>query len=282
MARDRAQTCTAGKLALDIGNKLQGRGARRCTWGSFAEQDGIHIQKPPWLLISRPAHHDAVDTIKMSAGLLNICDAAIEHNNKPRMLRFEAIDPVVIERRNVAIRARRETGEPSLAGVNDKGGNARPHDMRGERLERFLGILVVDANSAFDRNRHLHLGPHRRDALGDETGLRHQAGTEAAFLYPVRRTSDIKIDLVVTKIGGDLGALREVSRIGTAELNCDGILGGVEGQQACAVPMQHGSCGNHLRIDPGAAREQAMEEPAMAVGPFHHGRDAEAVVLLLR
>jgi hypothetical protein len=39
--------------------------------------------------------------------------------------------------------------------------------------------------------------------------------------------------------------------------------------------MQHRSGSEHLGIEQRAARQQAMEEPAVPVGPFHHRGDGE-------
>ena len=58
------------------------------------------------------------------------------------------------------------------------------------------------------------------------------------------------------------------------------MLGGVEAEQPRAIAMQHGGGGDHLRIEPRAAREQAMEDPAMPVGPLHHRRHAESKTLI--
>jgi hypothetical protein len=44
------------------------------------------------------------------------------------------------------------------------------------------------------------------------------------------------------------------------------------------VAMEHRAGGDHLGIDERSARKQTMEEPAMPVGPFHHGCDRETVV----
>ena len=62
----------------------------------------------------------------------------------------------------------------------------------------------------------------------------------------------------------------------------DRVLGRVEAEQARAVAMQHGAGRDHLGIEQRPAREQAMEEPAVPVGPLHHGRDAEAMFLIFQ
>ena len=59
------------------------------------------------------------------------------------------------------------------------------------------------------------------------------------------------------------------------EASGDRMLGGIIGEEPRAVPVQHRGGGDHLRIDARPPREQAMEEPAMPVGPFHHGSDTE-------
>jgi len=44
--------------------------------------------------------------------------------------------------------------------------------------------------------------------------------------------------------------------------------------------VKHRGGGDHLGVDQGAAREQAMEEPAVPVGPFHHRRNGEPMCLI--
>ena len=148
---------------------------------------------------------------------------------------------------------------------------------RGERVERLLRVLVVDADAAFHRDRNRDRRLHRRDAIADQPRLRHQAGAEAALLHAVGRAADIEIDLVVAEIGADARARgASAARIGAAELQRDRMLGRIEAEQPRAVAVQHRAGGHHLGVEQRAARQQAMEEPAMPVGPFHHRRDAEA------
>ena len=73
-------------------------------------------------------------------------------------------------------------------------------------------------------------------------------------------------------------ALGERARVGAAELHRDRMLGGIEAEQPRPVAAQHRAGGDHLGVEPRAARQQAMEEPAVPVGPFHHRRDREAMV----
>ncbi len=122
---------------------------------------------------------------------------------------LEAIHEVVVERRDVAVLARRQALQPGLARMHDQRIDAGRLHRCGKRVERLLRILLVDADAAFHRDRNRDRGLHRGDAIADQRGLRHQAGAEAALLHAVRRAADIEIDLVVAEIRADARALRE-------------------------------------------------------------------------
>src|SRR6185437_12887830 len=120
---------------------------------------------------------------------------------------------------------------------------------------------------------------HGLDAGCNQLRLRHQAGAEAAVLHPVRRTADIEVDLVIAELLADLRRDREVARIGPAKLQRDGMLARVEAKQSLAVAMNDGARRQHLRIEPRTPRKQTMEDTAVPVGPIHHGRDREEIIL---
>ncbi len=120
-------------------------------------------------------------------------------------------------------------------------------------------------------NRHRRL--HRRDAVADQSRLRHQAGAEAAVLHAVGRAAGIEIDLVKTQIRADARAGSKRARVGAAKLQRQRMLGRVVAQQPRSIAMQHRADGQHFGIKQRPARQQAMEEPAMPVGPFHHRSD---------
>ena len=87
-----------------------------------------------------------------------------------------------------------------------------------EPVETLLGILIVDADAAFDRDRQPSRRAHRRDAFGNEIGLGHEAGAEPPRLHAVRRTADIEVDLVIAELGADARRLGELLRVAAAEL----------------------------------------------------------------
>jgi hypothetical protein len=143
--------------------------------------------------------------------------------------------------------------------------------------ERLFGILIIDAEAAFDRDRNGYGGLHGRHTIADEIRLGHQAGAEAPFLDAVRRAADIQIDLVETGIGADARALRQRLRRRAAKLQRHRVLGRIEAEKPRAIAMQHRPGGEHFGIEKRAARQQPVEEPAVTVGPFHHRSDTETM-----
>src|SRR5262249_6131286 len=100
-------------------------------------------------------------------------------------------------------------------------------------------------------------------------------GAETAHLDAIRGTTDVEVDLVIAELFGDTRALGEVARMAAAELERNRMLGRIVGQEPRARAVKHRTGGDHLGVDQGAAREQAMEEPAVPIGPLHHRGDTE-------
>src|SRR5262249_8459855 len=111
----------------------------------------------------------------------------------------------------------------------------------------------------------------------DQRRLGHQAGAEATLLHPVRWTAGVEIDFVVAKIGGNARTCSQRAWIAAADLQRQGMLRRIIAQQPGAIAMQHPARSQHFSIEPRAAGEQPMEEPAMPVGPFHHRSDTETM-----
>ena len=277
MPRDGVQPRALRKLAIDIGDERRRGLLRRRERGLFAKHERIDGDEPPGLLIGGAAHHDAVDIFEVRKPLFDAGNAAVENDGQARMRRLEPIDARVIERRNFAVLLRRQPFEPGLAGMHDERVGARRFDRAGKNFQRLFRILLVDADAAFDGDRHRNGGLHRRHAVAHQRRLRHQAGAEAAVLHAVGRTADIEIDLVKAEIGADARAGGERARLGAAELQRQRMLGRIVAQQPRPVAVQHRAGGEHLGIEQRPARQQAMEEPAMPVGPFHHRRDAKSM-----
>ena len=142
-------------------------------------------------------------------------------------------------------------------------------------VERGLGILVVDAEPALDGDGNGDRRLHGGDAIADQCRLRHQAGAEPPFLHAIGRAADVEVDLIVTGLRAHARTARERDRIGPAELQRDRVLGRVVAQEPGAVAVEERASGDHLGVDQGTAREQAVEEPAMPIRPVHHRGDGE-------
>ena len=105
------------------------------------------------------------------------------------------------------------------------------------RIETPLRVLIVDADAAFDRDRHSDLAPASRATHpATSVGLRHETGAEASRLHPVRRATDIEIDLVIAELFADARGLGEILRIAAAKLERHRMLGRVETQQPRWLP----------------------------------------------
>ncbi len=208
-------------------------------------------------------------------------EAAIDGDGRFGKAPLQRMNQRVIERRHAAVVLWRKSFEPRLAGVHDQRIGAGGEDRLGKDAQRLFRLLIVDADAAFDRHRDGHGGLHRADAIGDKRWLAHEAGAESAILHALGRATDIEIDLVIAEIGRDAGGLRKIGGSEPPSCTRDRMLGGVKAEQARAIAMQQGGGGDHLRIEPGAARERAMEDPAMPVGPFHHRRHAKSKILIL-
>ncbi len=231
------------------------------------------------VLIGRPPQHDPADMGKVRFRFAKRPDPAIDDDRQIRPRSFEPVNPLIVERRQLAVFFRAETAQPGFARVNDEGVAARCGDGLDETGEIGLAVLIVDADPAFYRYRHANCGTHGRDAFGDEPRLGHQAGAEPARLHAVGRAADIEIDFVIAETLADLRGRCKLSRIAAADLQRDRVLRGIETNQLLALAMNDRGRRHHLGIEPRMARELAVEIAAMPVCPLHHRRDAESVFL---
>ena len=94
--------------------------------------------------------------------------------------------------------------------------------------------------------------------------------TTGAILHPIRRTADVEVDFVITKILADFRAGCEVAWIGAAELKRNRMFAGIESEQPPSIAMDDGASRQHLRVEPRAPRHQTVEDAARPVGPVHH------------
>jgi hypothetical protein len=236
----------------------------------LAEQIGVHRQQPPRLLIGRAAQHHAIDMRQVPLRLVEARDAAVDDDGNMRHGGLQPIDPIIIERRDVAVFLRRQAVEPGFPGVHDQRIRSRFDHATRQRIERQFRILIVDPDATFHGDRGSHRALHRRDAFGNERRLRHQAGAEPAIPDAIGRAANIEVDLVISAVLADLGCDREVTRIGATKLQGHRMLARIKPKQPRPIAMNDSAGGQHLRIKPRPPRKPPMEHAALPVGPIHH------------
>jgi hypothetical protein len=150
---------------------------------------------------------------------------------------------------------------------------ASRRDGVDEVQERDVVFLLVHSEPALHRHWNRHLRPHRRDALGHQRRLAHQARTKTPRLHPIGRTPHIEIDFVETFVLRDARRLRQHRRLTAPQLQGQRLLVRRVPEQAVPIPMQYRICMHHLGVKPRLGCQQPMEIAAMPVGPIHHRSD---------
>ena len=102
--------------------------------------------------------------------------------------------------------------------MDDKAPNTRRRNTRQKLGQYLLGNLIINANPAFDRNLNIHSRAHGRAAFGHKPGFAHQNSAKATRLYPVRGTSNIEVDFIISGLGAQFGRLCQFSRVRPAQL----------------------------------------------------------------
>ena len=189
---------------------------------------------------------------------------------------LERGDDVVAQRRQLAVLLRADAVQPGVARMDDEHLAAAVGDGADEVAHEGVALDAVDADPVLDGDRERDRVAHRRDAVGDERRLGHQAGAERAALDALARAAAVEVDLGVAPALAEAGARREVGRVAAAELQRHRLLDRIEVEMAGNVAVQQRAGRHHLGVEAGPRRQQAMEVAAMAVGPVHHRRHAEA------
>ncbi len=120
VARDGVQPHAARQLALDVRDEGFERGFRAVELAPLRRRSADRRQKPPRLLIGRAAHHHAIDVREVRAACSTLAMPPLMRDVQSRMRALEAVDAIVVERRDIAVFPRREPVEPRLAGVHDQ------------------------------------------------------------------------------------------------------------------------------------------------------------------
>ncbi len=216
--------------------------------------------------------------LQVLEGLLQGGDAAVDGDGEIRVILFDPVDAGIVERRDLAVLLGAQTAQPGLAGMDDEGIATGVAHLLDEGLQKFIGVLIVDADAGLHRHRNVDQVAHRLDAVGHQCGLSHQAGAEAAILYPIGGAANVDIHLVIATLLGQLGAACEIGRIAATQLQGDGMFL-LAVPQVIPLAVNDGAGGHHLGIEQGLASHQTMEITAMPIGPVQHGGDGKTLRL---
>ena len=145
-----------------------------------------------------------------------------------------------------------------------------------EITQKFIAILVIDADTGFYRYRDGHHVAHRFDTVSYQLRIAHQAGAEHPVLHAVGRTADVEVDLIVTARLRQFRTLGERSRIAAAQLQGQRMLFFAIGQ-IVAFAMNNRSGRHHFGIQQRMARQQAQEIATVPVCPVEHRRDGKTM-----
>ncbi|CCC99889.1 protein of unknown function (plasmid) [Azospirillum baldaniorum] len=243
--------------------------------GLPAEQTAVGVGQDVGRLVGGAPDHHAVQRGEMPFRFVQGADAAVDGDGELRVFLLQPVHEVVAQRRDVPVLLGAEPFQPRLAGVHDEVGAAGGGHGADELVERRPFLHLVDGDPRLHGDGDRHRLAHGADQAGDQIGLGHQAGAEAARLHAVARAADVQVDLVIAPLLGDAGAGSQFRRVRPAELERHRMLRRVVAEQPLAVAVQHGAGGDHLGVEQRVLGQQAMEGPAMAVRPVHHRGDAE-------
>ena len=241
---------------------------------AFGQRAVEQVQAIRFVVGHAPDHH-FIHEGELRDGFLHGGQAAIECDAQLQPLALEPVDPVVTQRRDLAVLLRRQPAQPGLARMHDEIRATRRRHRVHEGEEAVVVLLLVHAEPALHRHRDAHRLAHGRDAFRDQRRFPHQAGAEAARLHAVGRAADVEVDLVVAPVRADAGRLGQQRGVAAAKLQRHRMLAPIEAEQALTVAVDHCLRVNHLGIQQRARRQHAMEGAAVAVGPVHHRGDRE-------
>ncbi|MNI59240.1 hypothetical protein D3C73_1143940 [compost metagenome] len=146
-------------------------------------------------------------------------NAAVDRHGQLREITLQLVHAGVIQRWDFTVFFRAQPGQPGLARMNDK---HLTFSFAGDRVDeitqKFVAVLVINANTGFDRHRNRYHIAHRLDAVGNQLRIAHQAGTKHPVLYAIRGTAHVEVYLVIAPCFRQLRTLCQRGRVATTKL----------------------------------------------------------------
>ena len=145
-----------------------------------------------------------------------------------------------------------------------------------EIAQEFVAVLVINADTGFDRHRDRDDVTHGFDAVRHQLRIAHQARAKHAVLHAIGRATHVQVYFVIAALFGQLRALRQRSRIAAAQLQRNRMLFFAIGQ-IVALAVNNCPGGHHFGIQQRMAGELTQEVTAVSVRPVEHRRNGETV-----
>ena len=142
-------------------------------------------------------------------------------------------------------------------------------------IETVVPVGAVDANAMFDSDGYRHHIQHGLDAVRHQFWFCHETGAKGAALHPLAGTAAVQIDLVISPLHSEFGAMSQLSRFAATQLQGDRVLLFVVAQMSLHIAMNQGARRHHFAVQQCPLGEQAMKIAAVAVRPVHHRGDGQ-------
>ena len=158
--------------------------------------------------------------------------------------------------------------------------HARRADLGDKVRQDVIGVLFINADTAFDRHLDRTGRAHGRNTLSHQIGRLHQNRAKSARLNTIRRATAVQVHLVIAIVRRNLCRLGQFSGIRSPQLDSDGMFGRIKPQQTITVPVNNSGRCHHFGIQQRLTAHQTMKVPTMTVGPIHHRGDGQFGVII--
>lgn len=141
-------------------------------------------------------------------------------------------------------------------------------------FDKFVAVELVNSQPTFDCAFDGNCLSHSLHALLYYFRFLHQASPERPLLYFGTGTANIEIDLIVPILLSEYCSLRQLLRIGASQLENDGVLILVEGEE---MVMTVDDCivMEHFGVESRLFGDQTHEVAEVGVGDVDHRGDCE-------
>ena len=238
----------------------------------------IPLGQKPGAVVSLAAHHHAIQRAQVLSNLRRAVDAAVDDEFQGGKVSLQTQHPLRLQRWNVAVFLGRQALQPGIAGMHDEEFATRLRDGAHKVPHEVVALATVNADAVFHRHGNVHRVLHGFHAIGHQSGFGHQASAKSTALHPLGGATAVEVDLLIAPLLAQLGGTGQIGRFAPTQLQGHRVFFRVEIKVARHIAMDQRPRGDHLGVEQGVARQQAVEIPAVAVGPVHHRRNTQAAI----